>query len=371
MIYQELKRRLFTKFLLFSIIGIFVITVGLSAILLGGEKSLPEVLKEEAIYSGEMTESKLWLGLSKVRDEKSEEIRYATLVSFIYGLISSYPGVLYTEGRVKDFPDAYGKDFYECWRKKSMALIEKIPQKYHGKALTELNKVKTPFIKYPGSYYWSIALDNLQIIYVVILFMVTFFAASTYSDSIEDGSMEIIYATKFGKKMMGVRLIPVIIYGLLLTLVATFGTMLILGSATGFQALKSSFKVITLFSIGNFTLRDGIILMFISEILGVLALTTIMGWISYKAGKTTLAIAIGIGMNIFYIITAFFVKIPFRFFQLILNALPMASSQVIYEIPGFRFDMWLWRPYAIMLDMVLMFIVFGMLLSHAVCRDEI
>lgn len=252
-----------------------------------------------------------------------------------------------------------------------MALIEKIPQKYQAKALTELNKVKTPFIKYPGSYYWSIALDNLQVIYVVILFMVTFFAAATYSDSMEDGSMEIIYATKLGKKMMGVRLLPVIIYSLLLTLVATLGTMLILGSATGFQALKSSLKVIALFSIGNFTLRDGIILMFVSEILGVLALTTIMGWISYKAEKTTLATSIGIAMNIFYIIMAFFIKIPWKFFRFILNALPMASSQIIYEIPGFRFGMWIWRPYAVMINMILMFIVFGILLSHAICRKKI
>ncbi|KAJ52902.1 hypothetical protein BD780_003212 [Clostridium tetanomorphum] len=371
MIYQELKRRLFTRFVILSIIGILFLTAGLNTILIGGEKNLPEVLKEEAIYSGEMTEDKLWLALSKVRDEKSDQIRYTSLVSFIYGLVASYPGVLYTEIRIKDFPDAYAKDFYQCWRKKSMALIEKIPQKYQAKALTELNKVKTPFIKYPGSYYWSIALDNLQVIYVVILFMVTFFAAATYSDSMEDGSMEIIYATKLGKKMMGVRLLPVIIYSLLLTLVATLGTMLILGSATGFQALKSSLKVIALFSIGNFTLRDGIILMFVSEILGVLALTTIMGWISYKAEKTTLATSIGIAMNIFYIIMAFFIKIPWKFFRFILNALPMASSQIIYEIPGFRFGMWIWRPYAVMINMILMFIVFGILLSHAICRKKI
>lgn len=142
MIYQELKRRLFTRFVILSIIGILFLTAGLNTILIGGEKNLPEVLKEEAIYSGEMTEDKLWLALSKVRDEKSDQIRYTSLVSFIYGLVASYPGVLYTEIRIKDFPDAYAKDFYQCWRKKSMALIEKIPQKYQAKALTELNKVK-------------------------------------------------------------------------------------------------------------------------------------------------------------------------------------------------------------------------------------
>ncbi|AKN32723.1 membrane protein [Clostridium carboxidivorans P7] len=370
MIYQELKRRLLTRYVLFSIIGMFLLTAGLSSALIGGEKNLHEVMKEEAIYSGEMTEDKLWLGLKNVRDQKSEEIKYQPLVTFIQGLVEVYPGMLYCEKRIQDYPDAYAKNFYGCWRKKSIALIEKIPQKDQEKALKELNKVKTPFVKYPGCYLWNLGIDNLKFPYLIIIFMVTFFAASTYSDSMEDGSMEIIYATKLGKKMMALRLLPIIIYGLLLTLVATLSTVLILGSVTGFQTLESSFKVMALFSIGNFTLADTIILMFISEFLGVLALTTIMGWVSYKTANTNLAIAIGTAINIFYIIMALFINVPWRFSQFILNALPMASSQVIREVYGFRFDMLIWRPYAVMMSMVVVFIVFGMLLNYAICKDK-
>ncbi|WMJ81530.1 hypothetical protein RBU49_04570 [Clostridium sp. MB40-C1] len=366
MIYQELKRRLFTKYVLFSIIGIFLLTAGLNAILIGENKNSPEVLKEEAVYSGKMTEDKLWLGLKKVRDENSNEIRYQSLVTFVEGLVRVYPGVLYYENRIEDFPDAYAKNFYECWRKKSIALIEKIPKKDQSKALKEINKVKTPFVKYPGYYLWNAGIDNLKVIYLVIIFMITFFAAATYSDSIEDGSMEIIYATKLGKRMMVVRLMPVMIYGLLLTLVATLSTVAIIGLATGLQALKSSLKVFALFSIGNFTLGDVILLMFVSEFLGVLALTTIMGWISYKTAKTNLATSIGIAINIFYIIMALFINIPWRFSQFVLNALPMASSQVINEVSGFHFDMYLWRPYAVMVSMVVVFIAFGMLLHYAI-----
>jgi hypothetical protein len=371
MIYQELKRRLFTKYVIFSIIGILLLTVGLNAILIVGEKNLPEVLKEEAVYSGEMTEDKLWLGLKKVRDEKSDEIKYRSLLTFINGLVKVHPEVLYGENRIEDFPDDYAKNFYKCWRKKSIALIEKIPKKDQAKAFEELNKVKTPFVKYPGYYYWNLGIDNLKVIYLIIIFMVTFFAAATYSDSMEDGSMEIIYATKLGKKMMAIRLLPVMIYGLLLTLVATLGMVSVIGSATGLQALKSSLKVFALFSIGNFTLGGGILLMFVSELLGVLALTTIMGWISYKTANTNLTTAIGISINIFYIIMASFIKIPGRFFQYILNAFPLASSQVINEVSGFNFNMSLWRPYAVMVSMVVVFIVFGMLLSHTICKEEI
>lgn len=371
MIYQELKRRLFTRYVLFSIIGILLLTVGLSLILIGGKEDLREVLKEEAVYSGEMTEEKLWLGLKKVRDEKSDEIRYQPLVNFISGLVEVYHGVLYRENRIEDFPDAYAKNFYQCWRKKSIVLIEKIPRKNQAKALEELNKVKIPFAKYSGCYFWNLGIDNINVLYLIILFMITFFASATYSDSVEDGSMEIIHATKLGKRMMIVRLLPVIIYGLLLTSVATLGTVSILGSITGLQVLKSSLKVYALFSIGNFTLGDGILLMFISELLGVLALTTIMGCISYKAANTSLTIVIGLTMNIFYIIMALFIKLPYRFSQIVLNALPMASSQVINEVSGFRFDMSLWRPYAVMVSMIIVFILFGTLLSHAIYREEI
>lgn len=371
MIYQELKRRLFTRYVLFSIIGILFLTSGLNVILIKGEKNIHKVLKEEAVYSGKMTEDKLWMGLKKVRDEKSNETKYEPLVTFIQGLVDIYPGVLYCENKIQDFPDAYAKNFYQFWKRKFIVLIEKGPKKDQARALEELNKVKMPFVKYPGDYFWNLAIDNLKSIYLIIIFMVTFFAAATYSDSMEDGSMEIIYATKLGKGRMIVRLLPVMIYGLLLTLVATLGTVLFIGSITGIQVLKSSFKIFALFSIGNFTLGEGILLMCASEILGVLALTTIMGWISYKSARTSLAATIGIAINIFYIIMAFFIKMPGELSQFILNALPAASSQVISEMSGFHFDMSLWRPYAVMASMVIMFIVFGMLLSHAFFREEI
>jgi len=371
MIYQELKRRLFTRYVLFSIIGILFLTSGLNVILIKGEKNITEVLKEEAVYSGKMTEDKLWLGLKKVRDEKSNETKYEPLVTFIQGLVDVYPGVLYRENKIEDFPDTYAKNFYQCWKRKFIAVIEKGPKKDQAKAFEELNKVKTPFVKYPGDYFWNLAIDNLKNIYLIILFMVTFFAAATYSDSMEDGSIEIIYATKFGKKLMAARLLPVMLYGLLLTLTATLGTVSFIGSIIGIQALNSSFKVFALFSIGNFTLGDGILLMCASELLGVLALTTIMGWISYKSARTSLAATIGIAINIFYIIMAFFIKVPGKLFQFIINALPMASSQVISEMSGFCFDMSLWRPYAVMVSMVVMFIVFGMLLSYTIFKKKI
>lgn len=371
MIYQELKRRLFTRYVFFSIIGLLLLTGVLNLRTIAINENLHEVIKEESVYAGEMTEDKLWLGLEKVRDEKSDEIKYNPLIAFISRLVYSHPGVLYNEDKLTEFPDYYAKNFYACWEKKSTALIEKIPKNNQAKALEELDKVKTPFYQYEGYYLWTESFNILKVLYLIIIFMVTFFAASTYSDSMEDGSMEIMHATVFGKRMMGIRLLPVMIYGLLLTLAATLCSVLILGSATGLQTLKSSLKVFALFSIGNATLGSGILLMFACELLGVLSLTTIMGWISYKTASTSLATSIGIGINIFYIIMALFIKLPWKFFQFILNALPLASSQIINEVSGFQFDMGIWRPYAVMVSMVLVFTIFGMLLSHAVCREKI
>ncbi|WP_242844582.1 ABC transporter permease [Clostridium novyi] len=292
-------------------------------------------------------------------------------VNFVSGLVFSYTGVLYFESRIEDFPDDYAKNFYKCWREKSIALIQRIPKNSQPKAMKELSKVKTPFYKYPGYYIWNLAINNLKGIYLIIIFLVTFFAASTYSDSMEDGSMEIIRATKRGKLMMGIRLLPTIIYGLLLNLVATLSTIGIVGSYTGLETLKSSLKVFALFSIGNFTLGDGIFLMFLSELLGVLSITTIMGWVSYKTAKTSLSVSIGIAINILYIIAAYFIKIPGKISQLVINAFPLASAQIINEVSGFRFDMGIWRPYEVMISMIVVFSVFGMILKYKICSKEI
>ncbi|WP_050607550.1 hypothetical protein [Clostridium niameyense] len=365
MLYEELKRGLFTKYMLLSIVGIFILTFSLNSMIIEKNKNLPKVLKEEATYCGEMTEDKLYLGLKKVRDEKSKDVKYTPLITFIDGLVCDHVGVLYYENRIEDYPDKYAKNFYKCWREKFIVLINKIPKENRTKAIKELDKVKTPFVKYQGSYFWNLAIGNLKLIYIIIMFMTTFFAASIYSDSIEDGSMEIIQATRLGKKTMIMRLITVIIYGLLITLVATLSTILVIGSVTGLKPLKSSLKVFSLFSLTNFTLWHGIFLMFVSEFLGILAITTIMSLISYKVGKTDLSIAIGIGINVFYII-ALFIKMPWKFSQIILNMFPMAASQVINEVTGFNFDMGIWRPYAVMASMVFVFSVFGALLTYMI-----
>lgn len=370
MIYEELKRRFFTRYVFLSIIGVLLLTCVLNLSIVSINENLHELIKEESIYAGEMTEDKLWLALEKVRDEKSDDIKYKPLIAFISRLVYSYPGILYNEDKLTKFPDYYAKNFYECWKKKSTALIEKIPKNNQRKALKELNKVKTPFYQYEGYYLWIEGFNMLKVLYLIIIFMVTFFAASTYSDSMEDGSMEIIYTTVFGKKIMGIRLIPIIIYGLLLTLIATLCTVIILGSATGFKTLKSSLKIFALFSIGNFTLGSGILLMFVSELLGVLSLTTIMAWVSYKTANTSFATSIGIGINILYIIMALFIKISRKFCKLMSNALPLASSQIINEVSGFHFDMGIWRPYSVMISMVLEFCFFGILLYCKIHKNK-
>lgn len=370
MIYEELKKKLFTKYVLFSIIGIIILTIGLNVLMVGKDKKLKETMKQEAIYCGKITEDKLWMALKKVRDEKSKETKYQPLISFIYGLTQCYRGTMYSETRIEEFKDEYAKNFYKCWEKKSLAIIEKIPKENQEKAVKELNKVKTPFVKFQRSYFWSLGMDNLQVNYLIIIFMVMFFASTIYSESIEDGSMEIILTTKFGKKSMALRILPVIIYGLLLTLTSTIVTMIFLGSITGFETLKSSLRVISLFAIGNFTLKDGMFLMFVSEVLGIMASSVIMSWVSLKTGKTKIAISIGVAINILYIINLV-IKIPGRIFKIIFHMFPLASSQIIYDFPGFRFDFGIWRPYIIMINMAVMFALFSVFLIHAILKEDI
>lgn len=371
MLLLEMERRLCTKYVLFSILGILIITIGLNLIIVSDQKDITPSLQEEAVYEGDIKEENLLLALRKVRDEKSEDRRYSSQVFIINSLMNNYPGFLYTENKIEDYPDKYATEFYQCWRNKFEVLLKRLPIKEQQTALTKLNEVKTPFARYSGYYLYYTALENIQILFILILFLVTFFASATYSDSFEDESMEIIRTTKAYKKNMVIRILPVIFYGILLTLIATLGTVGMVSSVVGFKALKSSFKMIALFSFGNFTIGQTIFVMAMAEIIGIFALSTLMGYFSFKTKKTTTAIGIGVSLSIFYMIASKFVSLPMNFMKYLLNAIPMASSQISLSMGGFALDFGIWKPYAIMLEVSIIFILFFIALIAVINKKQV
>ncbi len=56
MILLEMKRRLYTKNVLFSILGILIITIGLNFITVNDEKDFIYNLKQKVSYEGDITE---------------------------------------------------------------------------------------------------------------------------------------------------------------------------------------------------------------------------------------------------------------------------------------------------------------------------
>ncbi|MDD3840410.1 MAG: hypothetical protein PHP06_07515 [Clostridia bacterium] len=357
MLFLEMKRRLCTKYVLFSIMGILIITIGLNFIIVDDIKDITPSLQEDAVYEGDIKEENLFASLKKVRDEKSEDRRYSSQVFIISGLVNNYPGVLYTENKIEDYPDKYAKEFYQCWRNKFEVLLKRLPTKEQQTALTKLNKVKIPFAQYPGYYIYFTALDNIQILFIIILLLVTFFASETYSESFGDESMEIIKTTKGYKKNMAMRILPVIFYGIILTLIATLVTIGMISSKIGLNALKSSFKMIALFSFGSFSIGGAVIIMVLAEILGILALSTLMGYISFKSKKTTTAIILGVSLSVFYMIGSRIVSSSTNFMNYLLNAIPMASSYMLPSIASFSFDFGIWKPYAIIIEISIVFIL--------------
>ncbi|NEU05317.1 hypothetical protein [Clostridium senegalense] len=371
MLFQEIKRRLFTKYVLFSIIGILIITLGLNFMLIHDENDTSYNLQQEYFYEGDIKEDELLVALKKVRDEKSEESRYISQLYIINSLVNAYPGILYTENKVKDFPDKFAKDFYQCWKYKFEALIKKLPSSQQEIAKEKLNQVKIPFKQYEGHQIYPFVLGNIQIIYMIIAFLVTFFAVSTYSESFEDGSMDIIMTTKFYKKNMFIRVLPVIIYGVLLTIIATLGTVFIISSKFGFKGLKSSFKMISLFSYGNFTIGQTILIMAMAEVIGVFALSTVMGYLSLKLKKTTVVIAIGVGLNMFYIIVSKFMSFSTNLIKYLLNAIPISTHQVFISMNEFSLDFRIWEPYEIMIEVLIVFIISFIALTFSINRKEV
>lgn len=358
MLFIEIKRRLYTKYALFSMLGILIITIGLNLLITNDSIYIIDSLQEESIYEGYITEDNLLTSLIQVRDEGSDEIRYQSQISIINSLTNIYPGVLYTENRVEDYPDELAMEFYQSWKNKFRKLIElKLPISDQEAALEKLNEVQSPFVKYPGYYLYYTALENIQIIFMIILLLVTFFASGSYSDSYEDESIEIIKTTKEYRKNMFIRILPPIFYGIIITLIVLLITVGMISSIVGLKALKSSFKMISLFSFGNFSIWHTILIMALSEMIGVIALSTLMGYISLKTKETPKSIILGVSLSVLYMIGSKVASSSTSNINGLFNLIPMASSQTFNAISGFSFHFGIWEPYIIVMGSLAVLIV--------------
>lgn len=370
MFLTEMKRRLYTKFVLFSILGISIISIGLNFFITNDSKYITDNLQEEAVYEGNIKEDGLLKSLIRVRDEGSNEIRYRSVISIIDSLTNTYPGVLYSENKVKDYSDELAEDFYKAWENKFKALIQlKLSGADQNLALEKLNSIETPFDRYPGYYLYFNALDNIQIIFMIILLLVTFFAAGTYSNSFEDESMEIINATKGYRRSMLIRIFPPIIYGSIMTLIVVFITVGMMSSVVGLKALKSSFKMISLFSFGNLSIGESILIILFSEIIGIVALSVLMGYISLQTKETSKSIILGVSFSLIYMVGSRLVTSSTDIIQSLFNLIPIASSQMLKSIMSFSFKFGVWDPYIIIIGSLSVFIVSAIGLITSIVKN--
>ena len=109
--------------------------------------------------------------------------------------------------------------------------------------------------------------------------------------------------------------------------------------------------------------------MVLAEILGILALSTLMGYISLKTKKTTIAIASDVNLSIFYMIASKFASLSTNYLKFSLNSIPMANSQIPLTMAGFSLDFGIWEPYAIMLEVSIVFILSSIALATMINRQ--
>ena len=82
-----------------------------------------------------------------------------------------------------------------------------------------------------------------------------------------------------------------------------------------------------------------------------------MGYISLKTKKTTTAIALGVSLSIFYMVGTKIEVISTSFMKHVLNAIPMASSQMSDNLSRISFNFGIWEPYTIILEVSIVLIL--------------
>lgn len=219
-------------------------------------------------------------------------------------------------------------DLRKDMQKKGFAETLNKNEQVYGEMLE--SKVDEPYIFEPHND-WDMYIMFLSYFFKISMIVSIIFISPLFTESKENNSMDIIYATKNGKmKYKIIRLFTNVSFSCLLSILGVIIYLIAGRFVLNYDGLKTSVQLIQLFSPQPINIGRLLFEVISFGIIGVLSVSNITAYFSYKLQKGRNVGLIMIGSFIIYIILNGLVNIPGDLGKILFDLVPFRASDIYF-----------------------------------------
>ena len=227
--------------------------------------------------------------------------------------------------------NSISSNFYDLRKdiqKKGFAEILNQNEQVYGEMLE--SKVDEPYTFEPHNG-WDMYIMFLSYFFKISMVVSIIFISPLFTESKENNSMDIIYATKNGKmKYKIIRLFTSISFSCLLSILGVIIYLIAGRFVLNYNGLKTSVQLIQLFSPQPINIGRLLFNVISFGLIGVLSVSNITAYCSYKLQKGRNVGLIMIGSFIIYIILNGLVNIPGDLGKTLFDLIPFRASDIYF-----------------------------------------
>mgnify|MGYP000634100535 FL=1 len=219
-------------------------------------------------------------------------------------------------------------DLRKDMQKKGFAETLNKNEQVYGEMLE--SKVDEPYIFEPHNG-WDMYIMFLSYFFKISMIVSIIFISPLFTESKENNSMDIIYATKNGKmKYKIIRLFTNVSFSCLLSILGVIIYLIAGRFVLNYDGLKTPVQLIQLFSPQPINIGRLLFEVISFGIIGVLSVSNITAYFSYKLQKGRNVGLIMIGSFIIYIILNGLVNIPGDLGKILFDLIPFRASDIYF-----------------------------------------
>ena len=331
-----------------------------------GKKAIELKADYDRVYEGEITIDKLQMA-REIYISNYDHVKEKTIHT--HKLFESEPLLGVMEGLrfplkenmtivpwiTRNPPVEYANQYYSLREKMIQKYTEGIKDNKIAQRIIEMEeRVEKPFSYYENYNNWGDSIEWLTMLMILIMGMVIMVSATSFSETVNNGTKEILSRTIEGNRRFTLaRSLSVFIINTLLYIIPIGIYFISVYRALGPMGLRTSLQVYTPFSPANYTLGSALLLEVVGGYIGVIAIGFLSLLISSISKFSSTAITIAIGIFILYEGIYIFVRPESKIINLVMYLFPAGISQVFFQIFSYRFiniaGIVLWIPHLMLL----------------------